>query len=116
MKIRDIRVGIRFRKDVGDIAGLAASIEEIGLLHPIVVRPDGLLIAGERCLRAAQLFGWDTIPATVVDLDSIRRGEFAENVFRLDFTPSALVAIAEEIEREERAQAKQPQGPWWPSR
>jgi ParB family chromosome partitioning protein len=53
MPIANIRVGERHRKDMGDLDGLAASIAEFGgLLQPIVVRPDGTLIAGERRLRA----------------------------------------------------------------
>ena len=39
---------------MGDIAGLAANIAALGLLHPIVVQPDGTLIAGERRLQAVQ--------------------------------------------------------------
>ena len=31
----------RHRKDLGDIRSLARSIQEIGLLHPVVIRPDG---------------------------------------------------------------------------
>ena len=56
--ISDIRVGPRHRRDHGDLAGLAASIAEVGLLHPVVVRDDGTLIAGERRLRACQQLGW----------------------------------------------------------
>src|SRR6516162_8097907 len=56
--IDSIRVGPRHRRDMGDIAGLAASIAELGLLHPVVIRPDGFLIAGERRLRAARKLGW----------------------------------------------------------
>ena len=48
MRIADIQIGERHRKDMGDIEGLARSIDEIGLLHPVVVRPDGILVAGER--------------------------------------------------------------------
>jgi hypothetical protein len=49
MPLADIKVGERFRKDMGDIDGLAAKLKEVGaLLHPIVVRSDGTLIAGER--------------------------------------------------------------------
>ncbi len=40
--IDDITVGERHRRDLGDIAGLAASMAELGLLHPVVVRPDGI--------------------------------------------------------------------------
>ena len=35
----------RHRKDMGDIAALSASIADVGLLHPIVVTEDGILIA-----------------------------------------------------------------------
>jgi hypothetical protein len=52
-----------------DIAGLAASIEKIGLLYPVVVMSDSKLIAGERCLAAFKLLGRDRSLATTVDLD-----------------------------------------------
>jgi ParB family chromosome partitioning protein len=108
--IADIKVGTRHRRDLGDIEGLAASIADIGLLHPIVIRPDGTLIAGERRLQAAQALGWSDVPVTVIDLDAVVRGEFAENSLRKDFTPSEMVAIADAIEPLERAQAKHRQG------
>src|SRR5262249_58521522 len=47
---------------------LASSLKAQGLLQPIVVRRhhDGFeLIAGERRWRAAQIAGWETIPALV---------------------------------------------------
>lgn len=47
---------------------LAASIKEVGLLQPIVVREDDdgyVLLAGERRLRASRLAGLGTIPAVV---------------------------------------------------
>jgi ParB family chromosome partitioning protein len=52
-----IAVGTRHRRDMGDLDALAASIADVGLLQPIVVLPDGTLIAGERRLRAAQQLG-----------------------------------------------------------
>jgi N6-adenosine-specific RNA methylase IME4/ParB-like chromosome segregation protein Spo0J len=102
-----IIVGERFRRDLGDIGGLAASIDAVGLLHPPVVRPDGTLIAGERRLRAAKLLGWTHIPVTVVDLDAVVRGEHAENSVRKDFTLSEAVAIKRALEPLEKAAAKQ---------
>ena len=39
--IDGINVGKRRRSDLGDIDALAASIREIGLLHPIVISADG---------------------------------------------------------------------------
>jgi N6-adenosine-specific RNA methylase IME4 len=105
-RIDEILVVDRHRKAMGDIAGLAVSIRDIGLLHPIVVRRDGRLIAGERRLAAAALLGLAEVPINVVDIDSVVRGEFAENQFRKNFTPSELVAIGQEVERIERDQAK----------
>ena len=70
MRIDDIIVGERHRSDMGDIDGLARSINEVGLLHPVVVRPDGLLIAGRRRILACQKLGWTEIPVTI-----LRNGE-----------------------------------------
>src|SRR4051794_12272248 len=82
-RIDEIKIGQRFRRDLGDIAGLATSIDQLGaLLHPIVITPDNRLIAGERRLRAVQLLGWPDVPVLVVNLDEIARGEFAENTVR----------------------------------
>jgi ParB-like chromosome segregation protein Spo0J len=107
LPIDSIIVGERHRRDLGDIDGLAASIAELGLLQPIVVRSDGTLIAGARRLCAAQQLGWTEIPVNVVDLAAVRRGELAENRHRKDFTPSELVAIGAELEHEERELAKE---------
>jgi ParB/RepB/Spo0J family partition protein len=107
LPIDSIIVGERHRRDLGDIDGLAASIDELGLLHPIVVRPDGMLIAGERRLRAAQKLGWTEIPVTVVDLDAVVKGELAENACRKDFLPSEIDAIRRATEPIERAAARE---------
>jgi len=104
-----IRIGERHRKDMGDLDALARSIAEVGLLHPVVVTPDGTLIAGERRLTACRQLGWAEIPVTVVDLDSVVRGEFAENSARKDFTLSESVAIKRALESSEREAAKERQ-------
>jgi ParB family chromosome partitioning protein len=84
MRISAITVGARHRRDMGDLAPLAKSIEEIGLLHPIVVDNRGVLIAGERRLQAYKLLGRTEIPVTKVDLAEIARGELDENAIRKD--------------------------------
>ena len=109
LPIGGIVVGERHRRDMGDIAALAASMRELGLLQPVVVRPDGVLIAGQRRLHAAKLLGWTEIPVTVVDLAAVARGEFAENAIRKDFTLSEAVAIKRALEPLERAAAKERQ-------
>jgi len=104
-----IRIGERHRKEMGDLDELARGIDEVGLLHPIVVTPDGTLVCGERRLRAAGLLGWTEIPVTVVDLDSVVRGEYVENANRKDFTLSESVAIKRALESREREIAKERQ-------
>jgi N6-adenosine-specific RNA methylase IME4 len=109
MPIAEIRLGARHRRDLGDIASLAANISELGLLHPIVVRPDGQLIAGQRRLAAYRALGRTSIPVSIVDLDEIVRGEYAENQFRKAFTPSELADIADALEPLEQATARERQ-------
>ena len=64
-RIDRIFVGPRTRRDMGDIAALAASIGDLGLLNPITVDEDGRLLAGARRLAACKLLGWTEIPVTV---------------------------------------------------
>jgi len=46
------------------------------------------------------------VPVTVIDIDHIVRGEFAENAFRRDFLPSEVDAIRRALEPLERAAAR----------
>jgi ParB-like nuclease domain len=107
--IDKIKVRDRFRKNPGDVQSLAASIEDVGLLHPIVVRPDGRLIAGERRLAACRKLGWTSVPVTFVDLKELIRGEFAENAERKDLLPSEIDAIRRALLPLETAAAKERQ-------
>lgn len=95
--LTEITIGERHRKDLGDIAALAVSIQEVGLLHPIVVTGDYTLIVGRRRLAAFAHLERETIPALVVDLDQPLKAELDENDQRKDFTPSERVGIAEAI-------------------
>ena len=75
MNIGAIVIGERHRKDMGDVASLAKSIHEIGLLHPVVVTPDGTLIAGARRIAACRMLGWQDIPVRILyEGDKLRDG------------------------------------------
>jgi N6-adenosine-specific RNA methylase IME4/ParB-like chromosome segregation protein Spo0J len=110
MEIDRIQVGFRYRKDLGDLRSLAQSIEEVGLLHPVVVTPEGRLIAGQRRLEACRSLGWSDIPVTLVDLYQAARGEAHENFVRKDLLPSEIVALKRAIEPLERREARERQG------
>lgn len=69
VKLSDIIVSERLRKDAGDIAELAESIKRYGLLNPITLRRDGdqyVLLAGWRRLEACRMLDRQTIPACVI--------------------------------------------------
>ena len=75
------------------MAELVDSIREVGLLQPVVVRPEGdgrfELVMGERRWRAAQRAGLDTIPAIVrqtADHDLLRDA-LLENLHRAQLNP-----------------------------
>lgn len=75
------------------LAGLADSIRSVGLLQPVVVRPNPtggyLLVAGERRWRAARRAGLTQIPAVIrTGDDSAWLTEaLVENLQRSDLTP-----------------------------
>jgi ParB-like chromosome segregation protein Spo0J len=101
-----ILVGKRFRKELGDISSLAASIEAHGLLHPVVVTPTRQLIAGQRRLAAVADLGWKEVPVTILDPADLLGAEAAENRERLNLSPSEAVAIAAAIRPVEEKAAK----------
>ena len=101
--INAIRIGERARKDMGDLQSLADSMRQHGLLHPVVVMKDGLLVAGHRRIEAARLLGWKDIPVTVVDVADLLSAERDENTERKDFTPTEAVEIGRMIEEQHKA-------------
>jgi len=98
MRIADIIIGDRFRKDLGDIEALAESIAGRGLLHPPVVTTSGELVCGYRRVKAAESLGWDEIEVRAIDPDDMVRAENDENECRKQFTLLERVAIAKAIE------------------
>jgi ParB family transcriptional regulator, chromosome partitioning protein len=56
--IDSIVVGTRYRKDPGDLTDLMASIDQLGLLQPATITPDGVLVCGWRRLEAVRQLGW----------------------------------------------------------
>lgn len=78
--------------DPEELASLADSIAEYGLIQPITVRRDGdryKIIAGERRWRAARMAGLSEIPVSVISADDKKASEIAlvENIQRKDLDP-----------------------------
>ena len=101
LRIDAILIDNRFRKDMGDLQGLAEDIDDLGLIQPVVVTPANKLVAGGRRIEAVKLLGWETIPVTVIhtlaDAADALKAECSENTFRKDFTPTEAAAIRDAI-------------------
>lgn len=85
--IESIVIGDRQRKDLGRIDELAASIQENGLIQPIVLDETNGLLAGRRRLEACKRLGWLEIPfVTLNDLSPLQKQivEYEEDMRRKD--------------------------------
>ncbi|MGI8578426.1 MAG: ParB N-terminal domain-containing protein [Nocardioidaceae bacterium] len=127
MKLDSIRVGKRHRYDLGDIAGLAQSMQDLGQLQPIAVTPDGSLVAGERRIAAARSLGWTQVKVHVVadlhDAAALLRAERDENTCRKALLPTeehalyvALLAIEQPKAKERQGRPGQPRPGKFPNR
>jgi ParB family transcriptional regulator, chromosome partitioning protein len=81
---------------------LTTSIEAVGVLQPIVVRPSGeryQIVMGERRVRAARAAGLERIPAIVrtTEDDQMLRDALLENVHREDLNPLEEAAAYEQL-------------------
>lgn len=123
VKVDAIRVEDRARRQYEGIDSLAASIQSLGLLHPVVVTRDLQLIAGGRRLHAVRSLGWESVPVTyadsLTDVVGYLQAESDENAERMPLKPTEAADLARKIEAvlkpvaRERMEAggKLPQGP-----
>lgn len=63
--IDSIVVGTRHRKDPGDLQPLMESIEQLGLLQPVTITPEGVLVCGWRRLEAVRQLGYRSMKVWV---------------------------------------------------
>ena len=67
--IDDIVIKGRPREDTGDLGTLERSIRNLGLLFPVVIDKNNVLISGSRRLMACRNTGIKRIPALKLDVD-----------------------------------------------
>ena len=95
VRIADLDRTHNVRRSLGDLADLAASISDVGVLTPVTVTPkaDGegwYLVAGHRRVAAAEGAGLETVPALVHTAGTTAERLLAmlvENLQRLDLDP-----------------------------
>ena len=117
IKIKNILVGDRIRKEFGDIESLAQDIRENGLINPPVVLPadeDGMytLLAGERRLRAMKSLGWTETEVRIMevrDAEQELKIEINENKLRKGFSYDEVYESGIKLERVVAAKARERQ-------
>lgn len=99
----------RQRRVLADIDDLADSIARLGLINPITIDQDHILIAGERRLEACRRLGWTHVPCQFFEDLSITQRvliELEENIKRKDITwqeHTAAIAKYHAIRKEEES-------------
>lgn len=89
IKLKDILIGERYRKEFLEIDKLAQSISRVGQILPIVIDENNLLIAGERRYKACQMLKLEEVEVIYrKDLTDIEKKEIEieENIMRKQFT------------------------------
>ena len=69
MPIGDVATKGQLRKVLGDLSTLENSIKKLGLLYPVIVDKNNVLISGERRLAACKSVRLETIPVIKVDIE-----------------------------------------------
>lgn len=103
VKINDIKVKKRIRRDLGDLEPLKESLRTYGLLNPITLNARHELIAGQRRLEAAKQIGWESINAIVLERELSDAAqlemELEENNQRKEFTDEELLEGYHRLEK-----------------
>ncbi|GAA3871287.1 hypothetical protein GCM10022381_13000 [Leifsonia kafniensis] len=96
-----IIVGNRHRVDLGDIDALATSIKREGLLQPVTVTPNGVLVCGARRLAALRKLGIKKVNVWVRNGISDRLGELMaeqdDNVLHKPLSQTEAAALYREL-------------------
>lgn len=100
-RVEAIQVGHRHRRDLGDLTELVDSIRDMGMLQPITISPDGVLICGARRLAAAKQLGLRQINVWIrADISTPLQHLLAEqhdNMIRKPFSPAEAADMYTEL-------------------
>ncbi len=100
--VESISIGVRHRTNPEqDLAPLMRSIDRLGLLQPVTITPDGVLICGQRRLEAVKALGWRTLRVWVRTglSDDLTRllAEQDENSLHKPLSPRDAAALYREL-------------------
>lgn len=94
--INEINVRTQLRNGMGDLSSLENSIQKLGLLHPVIIDKNNVLISGSRRLQACFNAGISTIMAIRFDIDA---NDMASVEIQSDENHCRETLTAEELEK-----------------
>ncbi|MDX9799861.1 MAG: ParB N-terminal domain-containing protein [Spirochaetia bacterium] len=102
VKIEDIIIKKRIRKNLGDLQPLMDSMSKFGQLNSIVLNSKMQLIAGQRRYESAKRLGWKYINAVIIEVNSkadLLEMEIEENIQRKDFNADEISDAYKKLSR-----------------
>ena len=106
--VDSIQEDSRARKDYGDIEDFALELQEHGIINPLTVDSEGVLVAGGRRLAAAIMAGLTTVPVNIIEKSTdITHAEIElfENMYRKDLAWHEQVPIQDKLYKHYREKA-----------
>lgn len=87
-KLSDVKQLSDYLRQGTDVEALKKSLESVGLINPVTVNERLELLAGARRVQAARELGWETIPAQVVERETLEQELISidENLVRAPLT------------------------------
>src|SRR5262245_28928644 len=88
MPVDDIIIPETRMRGLRDMSALAASMQAVGQLNPVVLTQDNRLVSGRHRIAAAKMLSWKTIECRKVDYSDLQAGlaEIDQNLIRNELT------------------------------
>ena len=94
IQISEIKTNNKYLRLDSDVEQLKKSIETVGIINPLILNQDNILIAGGRRFSAMQELGWEKVPFIKIDKPELEQELISidENLIRQDLKKMELEA------------------------
>lgn len=92
--INEVKLTNKYLRLDSDVEQLKKSIETVGIINPLILNQDNILVAGGRRFTAMKSLGWDEVPFSRIDKTEMEQElvSIDENLIRQDLNKMELEA------------------------